>query len=235
MKCQSNSIVRPSDQRLRMASPRMLWSLAHLCLTAALVALPGCSKHQISQRDYHCTVVAFGDSLTSGMGESERKPYTTFLASDLRAAGRSCAVLNEGTPGLTTAVAVNRVEGIVALHPSLVIVELGGNDGLQRSQVAQIEANLSTIVQALLKARVRVVLAGVRLPIGFAPTYAEQFQPLYSRVAERNHVALVASIVDGLDGPGMLQDDGIHPTVEGNERLAKNVAPAVIAALKDTN
>ena len=198
-----------------------------------MVLLLGCSRHQVSP-NAQCTVVAFGDSLTAGVGESARKPYTTFLASDIRAAGHSCAVVNEGIPGQTAAVAANRVEDIVALHPSLVIVEFGGNDGLQRREVAQIEANLNTIVQALLKARIRVVLAGVRLPIGFDPAYAELFQPLYSRVADRYHV-VVASIVEGLDVPGMLEEDGIHPTVEGNKRMAKNIEPAVLEALKDND
>jgi acyl-CoA thioesterase-1 len=232
MKCQVDSII--PVQRLKPPGEGIMWKWAFFYLTAAIVLLPGCSKRQESAQA-QCTVVAFGDSLTSGMGESARKPYTTFLASDIRTAGLSCAVVNEGIPGQTAAVATNRVEEIIALHPSLVIVELGGNDALQRREVTQIEANLGAIVQALIKARIRVVLAGMRLPPGFDPAYAERFEPLYSRVAERYHVALVASIVDGLDVPGMLQEDGIHPTVEGNKRLAKNVGSAVLQTLKDTN
>jgi acyl-CoA thioesterase-1 len=232
MKHRVDSII--PVQRPNPSGGRIVRICACLCLAAAIVLLLGCSKRQVSAQA-QCTVVAFGDSLTAGMGESARKPYTTFLASDIRTAGHPCTVVNEGIPGQTAAVATNRIEDIIALHPSLVIVELGGNDGLQRQEVAQIEANLNTIVHALLEARIRVILAGVRLPTGFDPAYAERFEPLYSRVAEHYHVALVASIVDGLDVPGMLQEDGIHPTVEGNKRLAKNVEPAVLEALKDTH
>jgi acyl-CoA thioesterase-1 len=199
-----------------------------------MAPLTGCSKHSVVTQS-RCSVVAFGDSLTAGMGEAANKPYTTFLANDIRADGSTCAVINQGIPGQTAAVATSRVAEIIALHPSLVIVELGGNDGLQGREITQIEANLNTIVQTLLEARIRVVLAGVRMPTGFNPDYAMRFQPLFLKIAQNHHGVTVASIVDGLDGPGMLQDDGIHPTIEGNKRMAKNVEPAVLEALKATN
>jgi acyl-CoA thioesterase I len=234
MKYQTNPAIQPSARRLDWARRRMKGKWALFVFISTMMFFSGCDNRRLTSRS-ECRVVAFGDSLTAGIGESEGKPYTTFLDRDMRAAGHPCTVVNEGVSGQTAAVALSRVDQIIALHPSLVIVELGGNDALQGREAAQIEADLDVIVQALLRAHVRVVLAGVRLPTGFDPAYAGRFQSVYSRVAERNHLASAISMVEGLDLPGMLQEDGIHPTVEGNKRLAKNVEPAVLEALKSNN
>jgi acyl-CoA thioesterase-1 len=176
-------------------------------------------------------VVAFGDSLTSGIGEAAAQPYTVFLEEKLRHAGHPCRVVNQGLPGDTAAKGLRRVDAILQQQPTVVILALGGNDGLHVRDVAEIEKDLDSIVDALVRARVDVVVAGVDLPARYERGYAVQFHEMYARLAARRHLPLIPSLVEGLTGGGLVQGDGIHPTIAGNERMAGNVERILVRSL----
>jgi acyl-CoA thioesterase I len=181
-----------------------------------------------SARGADRVLVCFGDSITAGLGLDESQSYPEALRPLLIAQGYHYTVLNRGTSGATTKDAVDDLPSILALHPSVVIVEFGGNDGLRGLPLNQTTHNLDQILSALQSAHVRVLLAGITLPPNYGPDYIKSFQQVYSTMAARHHVAFVPMIYkDLINVPGTIQPDGIHPTAKGAQILAKTLLPAL--------
>ena len=127
--------------------------------------------------DHRPIIVAFGDSLTAGFGTDPGQSYPDNLQRDLDARGYSYRVVNAGISGNTTKDGVDRLPSVLALHPTIVIVAFGGNDGLRGIPITDSRRNLSTIVQTLLKAHIRVILGGITLP----PNYGRITLPSSTR------------------------------------------------------
>lgn len=173
-------------------------------------------------------LVCYGDSITAGLGLDESQSYPEALRALLIAQGYHYSVLNRGTSGATTKDAVDDLPGILALHPSVVIVEFGGNDGLRGLPLDQTSHNLDQILSTLQAAHVRVLLAGITLPPNYGPDYIKSFQQVFSTMASRHHVAFVPMIYkDLINVPGTIQPDGIHPTAKGSQILAKTLLPVL--------
>jgi acyl-CoA thioesterase-1 len=170
-------------------------------------------------------VVFLGDSLTAGLGLDENQAYPALLDRELRQAGVPARVINAGVSGDTTAGGLARLGWLLGQHPALIFVGLGANDGLRGLPLTEVEANLRQIVQRSRTAGARVLLLGMRLPPNYGP-YADQFTTLYPRLAKELDVPLVPFLLDKVGGIRSLnQEDGIHPTAEGQEIVAKNVLP----------
>ena len=123
--------------------------------------------------------------------------------------------------------------GVLALHPQIVIVAFGGNDGLRGLPIASTRENLTTIVGTLKKAGVKVILGGITLPPNYGPDYIQQFNDTYTLLAKQFHAPLLPFLLKGVFGvPGGMQDDGMHATASGNLTVAKNVLPLVVPLLK---
>lgn len=176
-----------------------------------------------------CVIAALGDSLTSGFGDTVDAPYTAFLESDLKTAGYDCRVVNDGVPGETAKEAVERVRDVIKQRPTAAIVEVGGNDGLQVRDVSAIQRDLDTIIGKLCEARITVLVAALKLPSQYDPGYARAFSQIYATVALR-HRAILVELLDGIDEHSV-QRDGIHPTIEGNRRIAANIDEVLLTAL----
>lgn len=173
-------------------------------------------------------LVCFGDSITAGYGLPEGQSYSDFLAHDLDAAGYHYKVLNRGTSGATTKDAVAQLPLILALHPDVVIVEFGGNDGLRGLPLDQTRRNLDQVLTALEAAHIRILLAGITLPPNYGPDYIQSFQQVFRTLAVSHHVALLPMIYkDLIHISGTIQPDGIHPTAKGSAILAKTLLPAL--------
>jgi acyl-CoA thioesterase I len=173
-------------------------------------------------------LVCFGDSITAGYGLPEGQSYSDFLAHDLDAAGYHYKVLNRGTSGATTKDAVAQLPLILALHPDIVIVEFGGNDGLRGLPLDQTRHNLDQILTTLEADHIRVLLAGITLPPNYGPDYIQSFQQVFRTLAASHHVAFVPMIYkDLIHISGTIQPDGIHPTAKGSAILAKTLLPAL--------
>jgi acyl-CoA thioesterase I len=173
-------------------------------------------------------LVCYGDSITAGHGLDEGQSYPDALRQLLIAQGYHYTVLNRGTSGATTKDAVDDLPSILALHPGVVIVEFGGNDGLRGLPLDQTSHNLDQILSSLQAAHVRVLLAGITLPPNYGPDYIKAFQQVYITMATRHHVAFVPLIYkDLINVPGTIQPDGIHPTTKGSPILAKTLLPAL--------
>ncbi len=178
--------------------------------------------------DRRPVIVAFGDSLTAGYGVETGYSYPDFLQKDLDRAGRKYRVMNAGVSGDTTSGGLARVGIVSALKPAIVIVELGGNDGLRGLPLASTRANLEQIIVKLRKSGARVLLAGITLPPNYGPDYIKQFESIYKDLAAKYKVPLIPFLLQGVAGvPGMMQGDGIHPTRKGNEIVANLVLRAL--------
>jgi len=178
-------------------------------------------------------VVCFGDSLTAGYGADEGESYPDFLQKDLDGDGYRYRVVNAGISGNTTKDGVDRLTGVVAMKPAVVVLEFGGNDGLRGLKVGTTRANLSTMIAALKKSGAKVVLAGITLPPDYGHDYVTEFTASYPVLGRRYDVPVIPFLLKDVYGvDGMMQADGIHATDQGNEIVAKNVLPLVEAQLK---
>jgi acyl-CoA thioesterase-1 len=173
-------------------------------------------------------VVFLGDSLAAGLHLAPDEAFPAVLQRELAAAGRPFRLVNAGTSGDTTAGGLRRVDWLLKQRPDVLVVELGGNDGLRGQELASIEANLRAIVTQGRAAGARVVLCGMDVPTSLGADYAQGFRAIYPRVAAELGAEFVPGFLDGVGGvPDMNLEDGLHPTAAGHERLARNALPVL--------
>ncbi len=170
-------------------------------------------------------VVCLGDSLTAGLGlASADQAYPAILEARLAKAGFDYEVINAGVSGDTSAGGLRRLDWSLQGDVRVLIVALGANDGLRGLPPSELEANLETIVSTAQKRRVRVLLLGMEAPPNFGAGYTQDFRAVYRRVAADHHVPLIPFFLEGVAGIGRLnQADGIHPTAEGQRRIAETI------------
>ncbi len=178
-------------------------------------------------------LVCFGDSITAGYGVKTGQAYPDFLQRKLDDQGYRYKVINQGTSGATTKDAVADLRSILMLHPDVVIVEFGGNDGLRGLPPEQSRRNLDTVLTTLENAHIKVLLAGITLPPNYGKDYIESFEQIFRELAAKHHTAFVPMIYKDLAHvPDTIQDDGIHPTAKGAEIIAETLLPALKPLLK---
>jgi acyl-CoA thioesterase-1 len=181
-----------------------------------------------AQADSRPVIVAFGDSLTAGYGVETGNSYPDFLQKAIDRSGYRYRVVNAGISGDTTSGGLARVEMVTRMKPALVILELGGNDGLRGTPLSSTRANLERIVVELQKSGARVVLAGITLPPNYGPDYIQSFENIYKELSSKYKLPLIPFLLQGAVGvKGMMQPDGIHATVKGNEVVASLVMQTV--------
>ena len=164
--------------------------------------------------------MAFGDSLTAGYGVDSGLSYPDFLQKEID----RYRVVNAGISGDTTSGGLARIDSVTRLKPKIVILELGGNDGLRGLPLASTRANLEQMIIELQKSGARVVMAGITLPPNYGPDYIREFEKIYKDLAAAYKLPFIPFLLEGVVGvPGMMQPDGIHATVKGNEVVAKLV------------
>jgi len=190
---------------------------------------------QVSEHknDGRPVLVCFGDSLTEGHGTGPGQSYPDYLQADLDRLHYHYRVDNQGVSGNTTKDGVERLPNVLELHPEVVVVEFGGNDGLRGLPNADTRTNLDEIVGTLKGAGIKVVLAGITLPPDYGEDYIRQFDETYTLLAKKYHVPLLPFLLQNVYGvPGMMQRDETHATAKGNEIVAQNVMPLVLPLLK---
>ena len=171
-------------------------------------------------------VVFLGDSLTAGYGLAEEQAFPALLGTMLAAGGHPVDVVNAGVSGDTSAGGLARLAWILRQNPDVVVVELGPNDGLRGQPLAATESNLREIVERCRAAGARVLLVGMQIPPNYGADYAGGFRALYPRLARELSVPLVPFLLAGVGGePALNQADGLHPNVEGEAIVARNVLP----------
>ena len=179
------------------------------------------------------TIVAFGDSLTAGLGLAPEDSYPAVLQNLLLKQGFPYRVINEGVSGDTSAAALARVDTAASAGAELVIVAIGANDGLRGLPVDEMEKNLREIVRRFEAAGSRVALAGMRIPPNMGPEYVQDFEAVFPRVAQDMDLPLLPFLLEGIAAdPNLNQDDGIHPNEEGAQMVARLVADFVKPLLR---
>jgi len=170
------------------------------------------------------TIVCLGDSLTAGHGVDEDQAFPAVLQRLATADQLTWTVVNAGVSGDTSAGGLRRVAWLVKGKPDWVFVALGANDGLRGQPASATRDNLTAMVERFRAAGVKVALGGMRLPTNYGEEYRTAFAAVFPQVAQQHTVPLLPFLLEGVGGvPKLNQADGIHPTVEGQELIARAV------------
>lgn len=198
------------------------------CLAIALLAA-GCLAAQTRK-----VLVVFGDSLSAGYGLEAGQSYPDDMQRTLDKEGYAWRVVNLGISGDTTEGGVARIQSAVRLKPAVVLLELGGNDGLRGLPLKVTRQNLETMIVQFRQAGAKVVLAGMTLPPNYGPDYIRDFQKIYSDLAAKYKLRLIPFLLSDIITPDLryLQRDGIHPTAEGAQIVSGTVLKTVKPLLK---
>ena len=185
------------------------------CVTAATAVPP--------------VVLIVGDSISAAYGLPAGTGWVDLLAARVKAEGLPHRVVNASISGDTTAGGRSRLTALLTQHrPAVVVIELGGNDGLRGGNLQATRDNLDAMVTLAQKAGARVLLVGTRLPPNYGPAYTREFDALFADVAKRRKVALVPYFFAGFgENNELFQPDRIHPTAAAQPQLLENVWPAL--------
>jgi len=173
------------------------------------------------------TLLVVGDSISAAFGLETGQGWVALLERRLVERGLQYQVVNASISGDTSAGGLARLPALLAIHhPQLVIIELGGNDGLRGQSPAQLQRNLAAMIDRSRTAGAGVMLLGVQLPPNYGPRYNQTFARVYTSLAEEKQVPVVPFFLEGVGGvPGMMQPDGIHPAATAQVKMLDNVWP----------
>jgi acyl-CoA thioesterase-1 len=178
-------------------------------------------------------ILVFGDSLSAGYGLRPDEGWVPLLQKRLQAQGYVTPVVNASESGETSGGGVQRLPRALQLHnPSLVILELGANDGLRGLPVSETRANLEKMIGMVRAAGAQILLIGMRMPPNYGPRYTTDFYQMYTDIAQRNHVPLVPFLLESVAlNPALMQSDGMHPNARGAPLLLDTVWPRLVPLL----
>jgi acyl-CoA thioesterase I len=175
-------------------------------------------------------ILVFGDSISAGYGlDHVEQGWVELLKTRLETQGYGYQVVNASVSGETTAGGLARLPRALEVHhPTILILELGGNDGLRALPISQMRANLKAMVQSASAAGAKVVLLGMRMPPNYGPEYTEQFRLSFSELANDKKLPLVPFLLNDIAlSPKLMQGDQIHPNALGQPILLDNVWPVL--------
>jgi acyl-CoA thioesterase I len=198
---------------------RSLFINASSCFLLFLAGVAGASEAP--------SILVVGDSLSAGYGIDVDRGWVALLAGRLDAQGYKYSVVNASVSGETTGGARARLSHALDLHhPAIVVLELGGNDGLRGLPIDDVTRNLEQMIGMSAAQGARVLLVGMMIPPNYGPKYADAFGGIYRSLAGRLNVPLVPFFLDGVAlDPDLMQDDGLHPNERAQKRLLDNVWP----------
>lgn len=169
------------------------------------------------------TILVMGDSLSAAYGIDPQAGWVNLLKQRL---GDEHEVVNASISGETTSGGSGRLPDILRqYHPDIVLLELGGNDGLRGLSPQQMQVNLAKMIERSQEAGAEVLLLGIEVPPNYGPAYTQAFREVFTQLASEHDVPLVPFLLEGVDLDGMLQSDGIHPTAEAQPIILENVWP----------
>jgi acyl-CoA thioesterase-1 len=173
------------------------------------------------------TIIVLGDSLSAGYGIKVQQGWVHLLGQRLASEGYGYRVVNASVSGETTQGGLARLPRALESHkPAIVIVELGGNDGLRGLPLASSRANLARIIELSHAAKARVLLVGMMIPPNYGPRYGDEFREMFGVLATKYSVPLVPFFLEQVAlNPGLMQADGIHPNASGQPRMLENLWP----------
>ncbi|MFT4861584.1 MAG: acyl-CoA thioesterase-1 [Pseudohongiellaceae bacterium] len=171
------------------------------------------------------TLLVFGDSLSAAYGISQERGWVNLLQQKITEKNFPIQVINASVSGETSTGGLARLPATLEAHkPELVILELGGNDGLRGLPIALLKQNLQSMIDLIQSIGAKVVLTGIQIPPNYGPRYTEPFFEIYGELAKENGLALVPFLIDGIpQQPQLMQKDGIHPKAEAQAMILGNV------------
>ena len=179
-------------------------------------------------------ILAFGDSLTAGLGVMPEQAFPARLQARLATEGIAAQVLNAGVSGDTTADGVARLDWALADRPDIVLVELGANDALRGIDPKLTQANLDKILTRFQASGAKVLLLGMLAPANWGREYQQEFAAIYPDLAKQHNVPLYPFFLDGVaTDPTLNQPDGLHPNAKGAEIIADKIAPLVARLVQE--
>ena len=190
-----------------------------------LLALPALAQN----------ILLVGDSISAAFGLEIRDGWVSLLEQRLAEHSYPHEVINASVSGDTTAGGLARLPALLReVQPALVVIELGGNDGLRALPVSNMQQNLSAMVALAQDAGADVILLGMRIPPNYGPRYSKAFENAFVEVAEQHEIALLPFLLEGVGGvEGMMQNDGVHPTAAAQALLLDNAWPVIRQWLDD--
>ena len=188
------------------------------------LSLPYALAGENSQSEQQ-TILIMGDSISAGFGIDKAQGWVALLESKLKLLAPSYKVINASISGETTSGGANRITPLLAKHnPSLVIIELGGNDGLRGSPIKMMKQNMSYMITQSQSAGAEVLLLGMRIPPNYGKTYSDLFSRQYKQLALENDTLILPFLLNGIaTQTGMMQADGIHPTAKAQPLMMEYV------------
>ena len=208
------------------------WLLGFSVIVTALVALPASSK-LINPGTQ--TIVVFGDSLSASYGIGQNEGWVTLLQARLTQQKLPYRVVNASISGETTSGGSARFSEMLAAHkPSIVILELGANDGLRGLPVSDMRNNLNKMILQAKAAKTKLLLVGMKIPPNYGQKYSRDFSASYAILAKQHQIKLVPFLLDGVAGkPSLMQDDDLHPTTAAQPALLDNMWKILEKMLKN--
>jgi acyl-CoA thioesterase-1 len=184
-------------------------------------------------RDKFPTILVLGDSVSAGYGLANGEGWVTLLQARLKAQGYGYRVVNASVTGETTTGGLARLPRALALHrPAVVIVELGGNDGLRALPLETSRGNLEKIIATAKDSGARVLLLGMKIPPNYGPRYSAGFEQVFRDLARRHKLPFEPFFLEKIAlAPGMMQADGIHPTAKAQPIMLDTVWPVLVPML----
>lgn len=188
------------------------------------LSLPYASAGENSQLAQQ-TILILGDSISAGFGIDKDKGWVALLDKQLKLEQQNSQIINASISGETTSGGANRINALLNKHqPSLVIIELGGNDGLRGTPIKLIKQNLNFMITQSQQAGAKVALLGMRIPPNYGQRYSKLFAGQYQQLALENSILFVPFLLNGIAAqPGMMQADGIHPTLQAQAIMKEQV------------
>lgn len=182
------------------------------------------------------SILVLGDSLSGAWGIDKDQGWVALLQQAVTNGGYDYRVINASVSGDTTRTGLTRIENALQQHrPAIVIIALGGNDGLRGLAFSEIENSLASIIERCQQQDAQVLLAGVRLPPNYGPVYNERFAAIFESLAARYRVPLVPRILDQVaERREWMQEDGIHPTADAQPQIMQNVWAGLEPILQNT-
>ena len=175
------------------------------------------------------TILVVGDSLSSGYGLGAEPSWVAILEDRLAQEAYEYTVVNASIPGDTSSGGLSRLPGLLRRHqPAIVVIAIGGNDGLRGQPVGLLRENLSRMIELVLASGAEALLTGIQMPPNYGPAYTAQFAAVYGELAEQYDIPFVEFLMDGVAlNPARMQPDRVHPNAAGQRPMLDNVWPVL--------
>lgn len=179
------------------------------------------------------TILLLGDSLSAAHNIEVDRSWPSLLQARLSKMRPPSTLINASISGETISSGASRLPGLLkTYHPTLVILELGANDGLRGLPLAEIRAGLQSMIRECHDGGAKVLLLGIELPVNYGPQYRDGLRAIYAQLAKENHAGLVPFLLQGIAlDPAAMQEDGLHPTAAAQPRVLDNVWPELARML----